>query len=551
MIKEKLEEALGGIAGGKVILEIAKGEFGDFCLNPGQIKESGQNSEELAAKIKSALDGSGLVKEVKSEAGYINIYLSKQAYFDELERIVKDESYLKNNDYQNQTIVFDYSSPNIAKPFSVGHLRSTIIGQANYNIHEAIGYKTVGINHIGDWGTQFGKLIVAIKKWGVVEEIAKNPIKELNRLYQRFHEEAEKDESLNEEARQWFKKLEDADAEALELWQKCVDWSLEEFERIYQILGVKIDEVKGESFYEDKLEGVIDELKQKNLLKESEGAQIVELEKMPPALIKKSDGATLYMTRDLAALKHRIETYKPSRIIYHVGGDQALHFKQLEAVAKKLGWLEKTEIVFAGHGLMRLKSGKMSTRRGQVVLLEDLIGEAKERALKIIEEKNPDLENKESAAQQIGISAIKYADLSTNRRSDVVFSFDKIISLEGNSGPYLQYSYARCASLKRKFEQKHKGANIQAHLDDSALKLAKLLKQIGAVLESAAKISAPNQLADLAYRIANEFNALYEKERFIVGDAEQSSKNFFIVEATQKVLGKIFDLLGIEKLDEI
>ena len=334
MIREKINEYILTKTGSR--LENSTGKFGDFCLTPGTLntiaKKQSSSPADVAQKIAVDLKSNfpKQIQKAEYESGYLNIYLTKEAYLNELKEINRDiDAYLKDPQNTAKTIVFDYSSPNIAKPFSIGHLRSTIIGQANYNIHKALGYKTVGINHLGDWGTQFGKLIVAIKKWGNEDEIAKNPIEELNELYVKFHAEAEKDDALNDEARDWFKKLEDGDDEARVIWQKCVDWSMREFDRVYKILGVKIDESLGESFYIDKQKDVIAELKEKNLLKVSEGAQIVELENMPPALICKKDGATLYLTRDLAAIKYRIEKYSPSEIIYHVGNDQSLHFQQL------------------------------------------------------------------------------------------------------------------------------------------------------------------------------------------------------------------------------
>lgn len=548
MIKEKLEETLKRVAGGKVVLETPKGEFGDFCLTPGVVSGLAVSGEE----IKKTLLETDLVEDVKLESGYINIYLSDSAYLREFEQIRTEiEKYLDIPENKEKTIVFDYSSPNIAKPFSVGHLRSTVIGQANYNAHKALGYKTVGINHIGDWGTQFGKLIYAVKTWGNEGEIEKDPIAKLNELYIKFHDEAEKNPQIEDMAREWSKKLEDGDAETRSIWQKCVEWSFREFDRLYDILNVKIDEVAGESFYEDKLELIVDELKEKNLLRESEGARIVELENLPPALIKRSDGATLYMTRDLAALKYRIETYKPTKIIYHVGNDQSLHFRQLEALAYKLGWLESVEIVFAGHGMMRLAQRKMSTRAGRTVLLEDLIVEAKKRALVIIEEKSPDLPDKEKVAQEIGVSAIKYADLSTNRKSDVIFSFDRMLSLEGNSGPYLQYSYARAHSLIQKFHDTFAEAQAESYLPNEAKILARKLVSFKSFLEKAAANSSPNLLCEVAYNIAREFNSFYEKKKIITEQQEESRENIYIIELTKIVLGKIFDLLGIAKPEKI
>ena len=554
MIREEIDKFIEGKIGTK--LENSSSNFGDFCLTPGTLNEIAQkensNPTEIAQNIAKNLktNFSNLVEKAEFEAGYLNVYLSKEAYLSELEEIDNDiESYLINTQNTDKTIVFDYSSPNIAKPFSVGHLRSTIIGQANYNIHKVLGFKTVGINHLGDWGTQFGKLMVAIKKWGNEEEIARNPIQKLNELYVKFHEEAEGDKSLDDEARAWFKKLEDGDAQAREIWQKCVDWSMAEFDRIYKILDIKIDEAIGESFYEDKLQDVIDELKEKGLLKESEGAQVVDLgEDQTPALIQKSDGATLYMTRDLAALKYRIEKYHLEEIIYHVGNDQSLHFKQLEAVVNKLDW--KIKIVFAGHGMIRLADGKMSTRSGRTVLLDDLIKESKKRALDIIIQKNPDLKDAEGAARKIGISAIKYADLSSNRKSDVIFSFDKMVSLTGNSGLYLQYTYARACALIRKFKADYNTDPV-LHLDDEGRQLAKKIILLKNKLEISAQNSTPNLVCEYAFELAEEFNTFYEKKKILTEDNDASAKSIYLVASFKSVLGALFDVLGISRLDEI
>ncbi|MCX6809320.1 MAG: arginine--tRNA ligase [Candidatus Berkelbacteria bacterium] len=553
---DEINQLLKEILQDGIRIEFSRDGFGDCCLNPGQInqicKKQKIKVKRLIEIIKVELSKSGLAEKVEYKNGYINIYFSESAYSEELQKIENDiESYLVNSQNKDKTIVFDYSSPNIAKPFSVGHLRSTVIGQANLNIHKSVGFKTVGINHIGDWGTQFGKLIYAIKSWGDESEIEKDPIPKLNELYVKFHEEAQKNPQIEDQARAWSKKLEDGDNEARELWQKCVAWSFKEFDRIYKTLDVKIDEVVGESFYKDKQEGVIDELREKKLLKKSEDAQIVELENMPPALIKRSDDASLYMTRDLAALKYRIEKYKPAQIIYHVGNDQSLHFKQLGAVAKKLDWLDKTEIIFAGHGMMRLPEGKMSTRKGRIVLLDDLISKAKEKSLAIIEEKNSDLKNKKEVAEKIGISAIKYADLSSNRKSDIVFCLEKFINFQGNSGPYIQYSYARTQSLIRESKKKYPNLKIEKNFNPLFREVLQTIVRAKSVLDISSQNSSPNLIAEFAYQISNQFNAFYEKEKIITDSETATAKNMYLVQLTQIVLGKLFDVLGISKLEEI
>lgn len=555
MMLEKITEAIKEALGFKLNLEFSK-RFGELSINPSELikvgKEKALAVDDLVLKLTDATSTAlgGVVEKTEYKNGFFNIYLSDKVVAEELSKMLKDvDSYVVDSGVGGKTAVFDYSSPNIAKPFSVGHLRSTIIGQANLNCHKAVGYKTVGINHIGDWGTQFGKLIVAIKKWGDEDKIEKDPITNLNELYVKFHREVENNPKLDDDAREWFVKLEKNDDEARRLWEKCVAWSFVEFDQLYEKLGVKIDHVLGESFYEGMLDDVVAELKDKGLLTESEGALIVELDGMTPALVKKTDGATLYFTRDLAALKYRITEYKPSKIVYHVGNDQSLHFRQLKEVADKLGWLDNTEIVFAGHGLLRLPEGKMSTREGRVVLLGDLIDQAVKKSITIIDNKNPELKNKAEVAQKIGVSAIKYSDLSQNRKSDIVFSMDKAITMEGNSGPYIQYSYARMTSLINKFKSQQK--EPVAVLEEEGKELGKLLLATPQVLLSAANSSSPSIVCEHAYKIANLFNGYYEKEKIITDDKQLTSKKIFIVLTTREVLGKLLDVLGLNKLDEI
>jgi len=557
MILEKVSGAISAALDMAVRISYSDG-FGDLTLTPGELKRIAEEKSFDRNKLIKKLDGlclshlDQIVAKSECQNGFYNLYLKKNFIELELGQFLSDMSgYLKKDGRVDKTVLFDYSSPNIAKPFSVGHLRSTIIGQANLNCHRAIGYKTVGINHLGDWGTQFGKLIVAVKKWGKEEEIEKDPIKQLNQLYVKFHSEEESHPELSDEARAWFKKLEDGDAEARRLWKKCVAWSLKEFEAIYDELGISIDQNQGESFYEDKLSDIIAELKRAGLLKESGGALVVELENLPPALIQKKDGATLYLTRDLAALKYRLKKYTPERIIYHVGNDQALHFMQLEAVAKKMGYLDKTKIVFAGHGLLRLAEGKMSTRRGRFVLLEDLIEKATQKSLQILEEKGTHLSNRKNIARQIAISAIKYADLSQNRKSDIIFSFDRAITMEGNSGPYLQYSYARAVKLEERFKEQFPNVKSFSTLSDGGFNIACLMLRIPEVLATAAENSTPNLVCDFAYQLASSFNKYYEGERIISADLEETKSKMFAVVTFKKVLGELFDILGLAKLSQI
>lgn len=549
MIKNQIEswirEVLAHVGG----LELSKSRFADFSLVPGQVEmiqeQTALSLEDIIEKLEQNI--SPLIKEISSKNGYINLNITDKAKIDEINNYYK-EDFLKE-EMPKETEIIDYSGPNIAKPFSVGHLRSTVIGQANYNIHKALGKQVIGINHLGDWGTQFGKLIYAVLEWGNEEEISEDPINQLNALYVRFHEEAEKNPGLDDEARAWSKKLEDGDLKAREFWKKCVDWSMQEFDRIYKILDIKIDNVIGESFYQDKLEEIVELLRSKDLLKESDGALIIELDDLPPALIKRQDGATLYMTRDLAALKYRIITYSPRRIIYHVGQDQQLHFKQLIAVSKKLGWLDQTEIIFAGHGMMRLPEGKMSTRKGRVVLLNDLIEEARKRVTEYQQDR--EAQGAKGKELELAVSAIKYADLSTNRQSDVVFSFDRLIDLKGNSAIYLQYTYARIKSLISEFERRFQDREQVQSLPEESTELLREGLYLKNALTSAMENNEPSILCEYAYQLANKFNSFYEKKRIVTEDAKESARNIFVVNFCEYAIGLSLELLGLSKFEKI
>ncbi len=552
-MKEQLENRI------KELLKIEElnlrdgGKFCDFSIAPDQIKiiseSSGEEAHEITNQLAKGLENS-LVSDVSEKSGFINITLSSEAVINQMEEILDDiNKYVKEN--SGDTVIIDYSSPNIAKQFSVGHLRSTIIGQANLNIHKALGFNTVGINHLGDWGTQFGKLIVAIKRWGEAEKIKSNPISELNALYVKFHSEAEKDSSLEDEARRWFRKLEKGDLEAKKVWQESVEYSMVEFERIYELLGVKIDNVIGESFYNNKTDEVISDLEKKKMIKISQGAKIVEFDDMPPALIAKADGAALYMTRDLAAIKYRVNKFQPSKLIYHVGMDQQFHFRQLFKIAKDLGYLDECELTFAGHGLIRFKDGKMSTRKGQVVLLQGLIEEASKRISKLAKEKNTDIEDKQ---ESLAISAIKYADLSSNRKSDIIFSFERLIDLKGNSAIYLEYSYARAKSLIKEFNRKYKNVEKVENVDcfeDEEIELIKEGLKIREVFLRSALRSEPNILCDFAFSFSNHFNSYYEKNRIISDSVSESSRRIRLVNFFLVVFGLVLDCLGIDKFDHI
>ena len=535
--------------------------FGDYSTNIAMLlaKILEKNPIEVANLLATKLDSqiSKLFEAIEViKPGFINFFLLKKIWTTELKEILKEkEKYGSSKIGKGKTIVIDYSAPNIAKPFSIGHLRSTIIGQVIYNLYKFSGYKVIGDNHIGDWGTQFGKLIFAIKNWGDKKKISQNPIKELQNLYVNFHKEAELKPELEEEARKWFKKLEDGDKEAREIWKKCVKWSLDEFDQVYKLLGVKIDLTLGESFYQPMLKDVIKEAVSKGIAKKSQGAIIISFpnEALPPLMIQKSDGATLYSTRDLATIKYRREKFKPFKIIYEVGADQILYLKQLFWAAELLGWGKRNDYFHVAHGMMRLPTGgKMRTRKGEIILLEEVFKEAVKRAKEIVEKKNPDLNQKEKdkIAKIIGIGAVKYNDLSHHYSNDIIFDWEKILNLEGNSGPYLEYTYARARSILRKSKIKESKDFKESELkEEKEIEVLKLLSQFPEVIERAVKSYSPNLLSNFLFELAKDFNAFYES--LSVLNAENEESRLALVSGVCQVLKNGLNLLGIEVLERI
>jgi arginyl-tRNA synthetase len=526
---------------------------GDYSTNialvlSGQI---GKNPMEVAQKLVSnfQLPITNLFEKVKVVApGFINFFISKEYLEKELKKILKEkEKYGHSKKGKGKTIVIDYSGVNIAKPFGIGHLRSTIIGQAIYNLYNCLGYRVVGDNHIGDWGTQFGKLIYAIKNWGNEKDIRNYSVKSLVALYIKFHEEAEKNKELEVEGRKWFEKLEKGDKEARKIWKECVKISLKEFERVYKILGVDIDLTLGESFYESMLKDVIQEAEKKGLAQKSEGAIIIPFpnDVLPPLMIEKSDGATLYSTRDLATIKYRLKKFKPDKIIYEVGSEQSLHFKQLFLATELLGWAKKERLVHVAHGLMRLETGKMSTRKGEIIYLQDVLNEAVERAGKIIEEKNPNLVNKAETARIIGIGGVKYNDLSSHPSTDIIFDWDKVLNLEGNSGPYLQYAYIRARNIIEKSKEKVSFKELEFK-ENKEIDLLRKLEQYPYIIEKAAESYSPNFICNYLFELAKEFNSFYETVPVLKSEEDFKFSRLSLVEAVSQVIKNGLDLLGIE-----
>ncbi|MBW3000014.1 arginine--tRNA ligase, partial [Candidatus Woesearchaeota archaeon] len=490
-------------------------DMGDFAFPCFEIakqlkKKPNEVAQELAKKVKL----SKTITKVEVMGPYLNFFLNKAKQSEVLfKQIQKEkEKYGAGNEGRGKTIAIDFSSPNIAKPFGIGHLRSTVIGNSLYKIFSFLGYKCVGVNHLGDWGTQFGKLIVAYKNWGKEKELQKNPINHLLSIYVKFHDEAEINEKLNDEAREWFSKLEQGDKEALQLWELFKELSLEEFNKHYKRMDIHFDSFAGEAFYIKMLDSTVEKIKKKIKTEISEGALVVNLEKykIPPLMLRKSDGATTYATRDMAAALYRLKEYKADKLLYVVGADQKLHFTQLFNVLEMMG-IKKEKLVHADFGMMKFAEGKMSTRKGNIIFLEEVLDRAVELARKIIKEKNPNLENKEEVAEIVGIGAVIFGDLSNDRVKDITFNWDKMLSFEGETAPYIQYTYARCCSLLRKSEKK-----LITQVEYSLLRekiehqLINLLQNFPAAVQNSASHYKPSIIARYLLDLSLAFNSFYQ-----------------------------------------
>ena len=502
----------------------------------------------IAADIAEKIDQSAFEKVVAT-GPYVNFFLDKSKISDQVIKSVIEAGadYGQQDEGHGQNITIDLSSPNIAKPFSVGHLRSTVIGDALSNIFRKMGYNTIKINHLGDWGKQFGLLMVAYKKWGSKEAVEANPIDELLKLYVRINAEIENDPALDDEGRLWFKKLEDGDPEATELWQWFRDESLVEFNRIYKLLGVEFDSLNGEAFYNDKMDEAVQILEEKGLLKESKGASIVELDdvNLPPAMIKKSDGATLYITRDIATAIYRARTYNFVKNIYAVGQEQSNHFRQLKAVLKKMGFDWSDDMVHVDFGLVTKNRQKLSTRKGNIILLEPTLQEAISRAKAQIEEKNPELENKEEVAHAVGVGAVKFYDLKTDRRNGYDFDLEAMVSFEGETGPYVQYAYARIQSILRKANFTPSTDATYSLSDPESWEIIKLLQDFSRVVKRAAENYDPSLIAKYAINLAQAFNKYYAHTRILDESPERESR-LALSYSTAVVLKEALRLLGVD-----
>ena len=524
-------------------------EMGDIAFPAFSLaKVERKAPQAIASEIAEKIDTSGFEKVVAT-GPYVNFFLDKAAISNDILKTIITEKadYGQQDIGHGQNVTLDMSSPNIAKPFSVGHLRSTVIADALGHIYSKLGYKAIRINHLGDWGKQFGMLIVAYKLWGDKEAIEANPIDELLKLYVRINAEAEENPELDEQARQWFKKLEDGDQEAWDLWQWFRDESLVEFNRIYDKLDVSFDYFHGEAFYNDKMDEGIQILEDKNLLQESKGAQIVNLEKydLPPALIKKSDGATLYITRDMATAMYRHRTFNFAKNIYVVGQEQSHHFKQLKAVLKEMGFDWSDDMIHVSFGLVTKNKKKLSTRKGNIIRLEPTLDEAEARALTQIEAKNPGLENKEAVAHAVGVGAVKFYDLKTDRDNGYDFDLEAMVSFEGETGPYVQYAYARIQSILRKAEFVPASDTNYALNDAESWDIIKLLQDFPSIIQRAAEKYDPSIVAKYAINLAQSFNKYYAHTRILDENPERDSR-LALAYATGIVLKEALRLLGVD-----
>ena len=508
----------------------------------------------IANEIKEKIEAVEEIEKIEVAGGYLNFFINKTILAKEvLEEISKTEQYGKSEIGKEKNIVIDYSAPNIAKPFHIGHLRSTVIGGALYNIYKYLGYNVTGVNHLGDYGTQFGKLIEGYKMWGKEYDIEKDPINELTKIYIRINEACKNDEQILENCRNNFKKLEDEDPYCVEIWKKFRELSLQEFQKVYDLLGSKFDSWNGESFYSDKMPEVIDILEKTGKLVESQGAKIIDLEDKginTPCIIEKSNGSTTYATRDLAAILYRARTYDFDKALYVTSYEQVLHFKQVFEVAKLLGLDEKytNGLEHVSFGMVLLPEGKMSTREGNIIKLEELLNEAISRAKEIIEQKNPDLENKEEVAKKVGIGAVIFNDMSASRIKDEVFDWNTILNFQGETGPYVQYTYVRTKSVLEKAGYLPKIEDIKTNnlSDEYSLAILKLIYNFEDVLIQVTDKNEPSILARYLIDLAKAYSSFYNENKIIVEDKEVQDARVYLTYAVSQVLKQGANLLGIQ-----
>ena len=554
LIKEHVDLDLDKIEG---LIEIPpRPEMGDYafpCFQLAKVMRKAPNM--ISGELAENINKEGFEK-VEQLGPYVNFFVDKGVFSkNTIEKVLEEgDNYGASNIGEGKNVCVEYSSPNIAKPFHVGHLFTTAIGNALYKMYKKEGYNAIGINHLGDWGTQFGKLISAYHRWVDEEALEADPIKELLRIYVKFHDEAEKDPSLEDEGRAYFKALENGDPEAEALWKRFRDLSLKEFERVYDILGVNFDSYNGEAFYNDKMDVVVNELKEKKLLVESNGAQVVMLEdyNMPPCIVLKADGASIYATRDLAAAMYRKKTYDFYKSIYVVGTPQALHFKQVFKVLELAGHEWANDCVHVGFGLVKFADRKLSTRKGEVVLLDDLIRESVEKTLEVINEKNPELENKEEVAKKIGVGAVIFTYLKNSREKDIVFDWKEILSFDGETGPYVQYAYARAKSILRRAEGISKEVDYSKLSSKEEFELVKTLDNFKNQILLALDKLEPSIVTRYTIEVAKTFNKFYNAHSILnLEDEVLKATRLKLVEASAQVIKNGLDLLGIDVVEKM
>lgn len=566
--KKQIADQLSNITNTKIeeeyIEKPKESEMGDYAFPCFRLaKELKKAPQIIAQEIKQKIEENNNktninnIEKTEVVGGYLNFYIKKEeiikAVIQELNE--KKENYGTTNIGQNQNIIIDYSSPNIAKPFHIGHLRSTVIGGALYKIYKFLGYNTIGINHLGDYGTQFGKLIEGYKKWGQEYNIENNPIDELTKIYVRINELCKQDEQVLNDCRNNFKKLEEGDEYCTKIWQKFRELSLQEFNKIYNILGSKFDSFNGEAFYSDKMEEIVQILEKAGKLKQSEGATIVDLEEknMAPCIIKKSNESSTYATRDLAAILYRVRTYNFSKALYLTSYEQTLHFKQVFEVAKYLGIDEKytNNLIHIPFGMVQLKNGKMSTREGNIIKLEELLNEAVKRAKEIIQEKNPNLleTEKEEIAKKVGIGAVIFNDLANSRIKDEIFDWDTILNFNGETGPYIQYTYVRTNSILKKAEyniKENEQIEISELTDESSIQIFKILYEYTNTIKISAQKNEPSIISRYLINLASAFSTFYNNNKIMVEDEKTKQARIYLTYATNIVLKSGANLLGIQ-----
>ena len=541
------------------LIEVPTDEkMGDYAFPCFRLaKEFRKAPDAIAAEIAEKLQKNPMFESVENVNAYVNIKIKRTDFIKDVieDAVLKGDSFTKSNEGEGKKVLVDYSSPNIAKPFHIGHIRSTVIGNALYLIYKNLGYDVVRINHLGDYGTQFGKMIVAYRKWGNKEDVQREPIKTLLSYYTKFHEEAGKNPELNEKARRVFVKLENGEAEEVALWKWFKEESLKEFEKVYKMLNIQFDSYAGESFYSDKIPAAVAQLEEKGLLKESQNSIIVDLDQfgLAPALVKKSDGSTLYITRDIAAALYRKDMYDFYKCLYVVASQQDLHFKQLFKVMELMGNQWAQNCIHVQFGMVSLAEGTLSTRKGRVVFLEDVLNKAVEKTREVVVEKGVVSENIDRVAEEVGIGAVVFNELAHNRIKDYTFDWDKVLNFEGETGPYVQYTHARSCSLLRKAgkDMVSKAKNLdnidyEKLTSNTMYELAKLIHNMPEVIKEAADRYEPSVITRHVVKIAQGFNRFYNEERILQGDATGTISRLTLVIATKNAIKNGLALLGIK-----